>query len=315
MYKGPTGSQYQRNTSATPGPPARSSEASRGNQGTLAGQRKPIDPRGLNSPNPTSNTLPAVQREHRWFLEDSCPELQSPAGVPVWACLRGRFPVSSSPSDMRQVQAIIFDMDGVIVDSESRHERAFLEVVREIGYGDKLQFRFADYIGRSDQVMWVDFVARHKPPQPLEELLARKRQRMVDIIRREQPLFDELPELLEKLAARYALGLASGSERPVVEEVLKIKRLGRWFSAVVTDSDVQRGKPEPDIFLRAAELLKVGPQDCCVIEDSKPGVAASLAAGMQVIAITNTHPARELRHATHIVKTYPEIERLLLERC
>jgi HAD superfamily hydrolase (TIGR01509 family) len=216
---------------------------------------------------------------------------------------------------MRQVQAIIFDMDGVIVDSESRHERAFLEVVREIGYGDKLQFRFADYIGRSDQVMWVDFVARHKPPQPLEELLARKRQRMVDIIRREQPLFDELPELLEKLAARYALGLASGSERPVVEEVLKIKRLGRWFSAVVTDSDVQRGKPEPDIFLRAAELLKVGPQDCCVIEDSKPGVAASLAAGMQVIAITNTHPARELRHATHIVKTYPEIERLLLERC
>jgi HAD superfamily hydrolase (TIGR01509 family) len=213
---------------------------------------------------------------------------------------------------MRQVQAIIFDMDGVIVDSESRHERAFLEVVREIGYADRLDFRFADYIGRSDQVMWVDFVARHKPPQPLEELLARKRQRMVDIIRREQPLFDGLPELLEKVAPRYALGLASGSERPVVEEVLRIKRLGRLFSAVVTDSDVQRGKPEPDIFLRAAELLKFAPQACCVIEDSKPGVAAGLAAGMRVIAITNTHPAEELRHATHVVRTYQEIERLLL---
>ncbi len=214
---------------------------------------------------------------------------------------------------MRQVQAIIFDMDGVIVDSEERHERAFLEVVREIGYGDQLDFRFADYIGRSDQVMWVDFVARHKPPQPIEELLARKRQRMVDIIRREQPLFDGLPELLEKLAVRYALGLASGSERPVVEAVLGIKRLGRFFSAVVTDSDVQRGKPEPDIFLRAAELLKVGPRHCCVIEDSKPGVAASLAAAMQVIAITNTHPAEELGHATKVVETYQEIERLLLD--
>jgi HAD superfamily hydrolase (TIGR01509 family) len=214
---------------------------------------------------------------------------------------------------MQQVRAIIFDMDGVIVDSEERHERAFLEVVREIGYGDRLDFRFADYIGRSDQVMWVDFVARHKPPQSLAELLARKRQRMVDIIRREQPVFDGLPELLEKLAVRYTLGLASGSERPVVEEVLGIKRLGRFFSAVVADSDVARGKPEPDIFLRAADLLKVAPRDCCVVEDSKPGVAASLAAGMQVIAITNTHPAGVLRQATQVVETYQEIERLLLD--
>ena len=81
---------------------------------------------------------------------------------------------------MRQVQAIIFDMDGVIVDSEPRHERAFFEVVREIGYGDKFNLRFADYIGRSDQELWVDFVAKHKPPQPLAELVARKRQRMVE---------------------------------------------------------------------------------------------------------------------------------------
>jgi HAD superfamily hydrolase (TIGR01509 family) len=213
---------------------------------------------------------------------------------------------------MRQVQAVIFDMDGVIVDSEPRHERAFLEVVREIGYGDKLALRFADYIGRSDQELWADFVAKHKPPQPLADLLARKRQRIVDIIRREQPLFDGLPELVEKLASRYALALASGSERPVVEEVLKLKGLGRFFSAVVTSSEVKHGKPAPDIFLRAAKLLKVAPGSCCVIEDSKPGVAAGLAAGMRVIAITNTHLAKELQPATQVVRTYKEIERLLL---
>jgi HAD superfamily hydrolase (TIGR01509 family) len=214
---------------------------------------------------------------------------------------------------MRQVQAIIFDMDGVIVDSESRHERAFLEVVQEIGYSDKLDLRFADYIGRSDQVLWKDFVAQHMPPQTAPELLAMKRRRVVDIIRREQPLFEGLPALVEKLAGRYALGLASGSEREVVEEVLGINRLGRFFSAVVSDADVQHGKPAPDIFLRAAELLKVASRECCVVEDSKPGVAASLAAGMEVIAITNTYPAEELRHATRVVRTYAEIERLLLE--
>ena len=76
---------------------------------------------------------------------------------------------------MKKFSAIIFDMDGVIVDSEERHERAFLNVVREIGYGDRLALRFADYIGRSDQVLWVDFVARHKPPQTVKELLVMKR--------------------------------------------------------------------------------------------------------------------------------------------
>jgi HAD superfamily hydrolase (TIGR01509 family) len=213
---------------------------------------------------------------------------------------------------MRQLQAVIFDMDGVIVDSEARHERAFLDVVQEIGFGDKLALRFADYIGRSDQVLWVDFVARHRPPQTVEQLLVMKRDRMVELIRREQPLFDGLQELVEKLAPHYALGLASGSERQVVQEVLEIEQLGRFFGAVVTDSEIPHGKPAPDIFLRTAELLKVPPEACCVIEDSKPGVAAGLAAGMEVIAITNTHPAEELRHATHVVHSYQEIERLLL---
>ncbi len=207
---------------------------------------------------------------------------------------------------------MIFDMDGVLVDSEPSHERAFLEVVREIGYEDRLALRFADYIGRSDQEFWEDFRARHNPPQSAAHLLARKRERMVEIIRAEQPLFRDAPALVEQLAARYALALASGSERAVVDEVLKLKGLGRFFSVVVTSSEVRNGKPAPDIFLRTAELLKAPPPACCVIEDSKPGITARLAAGMQVIAITNTHPARELRRATHVVGTYAEIEQLLL---
>jgi HAD superfamily hydrolase (TIGR01509 family) len=213
---------------------------------------------------------------------------------------------------MKGFHAVIFDMDGVIVDSEPCHERAYMEVVRELGYGDNHGLQFADYVGRSDDDLWVDFIARHKPAQSFEELLALKTQRVVEIIRRDQPVFDGLPQLVEKLSDRYVLGLASGSERPVVEEVLKLKGLGQLFTAVVTSSEVERGKPAPDVFLRTAELLKAPPQACCVIEDSKPGIAAGLAAGMQVIAITNTHPAAELRHATHVVQTYSEMERLLL---
>jgi len=148
----------------------------------------------------------------------------------------------------------------------------------------------------------------------MEELLARKTQRVVEIIEREQPLFAGLPELVGKLAGRYTLALASGSDRPVVEAVLRLDGLGRFFSAVVSAPDVKHGKPAPDIFLRAAELLKVAPHECCVIEDSKTGVTAGVAAGMQVIAITNTYRAHELAHATRVVATYGEIEQLLLPR-
>jgi HAD superfamily hydrolase (TIGR01509 family) len=213
---------------------------------------------------------------------------------------------------MSSCRAIIFDMDGVIVDSEPRHESAFLEVVREIGHGDQLKLDFADYVGRSDHELWLDFIAKHQPRQSLEELLEMKRGRILAIIEREEPLYEGLPALVETLAGRYVLGVASGSDRIVVEAVLALKSLRRFFRAVVTASEVAKGKPEPDIFLRTASLLGVAPQECWVIEDSKPGISAGLAAGMRVIAITNTHPAEELSRAHHVVKTYGELERLLV---
>ena len=221
---------------------------------------------------------------------------------------------SETVTQSKEIKAVIFDMDGVIVDSEPRHERAFLEVVREIGYGDNHGIRFSDWIGRTDHELWLDFIARHKPAQPLADLLARKRNRVLEIIRRDRPLFNGLSPLVEKLSHKYPLALASGSELAVVQEVLKLDGLARFFPIVVTGSEVKRGKPAPDIFLRTAELLSIEPKNCAVIEDSKPGVAAGLAAGMTVIAITNTHPADELTKATHVVKTYAEIGKLLLSK-
>ena len=213
---------------------------------------------------------------------------------------------------MTDAQAIIFDMDGVIVDSEPRHERAFLQVLTDLGYSHNHGLEFQKYIGRSDRDIWIDFVARHQPAHSLEALLAMKRKRVLEILRREEPLFAGLPELVEKLSANYRLAVASGSEPEVVDAVLRFKTLRRFFSVVTTASEVKHGKPAPDIFLHAARLLGVDPRACWVIEDSKPGVAAGLAAGMRVIAITNTHPAEELAGATRTVETYSEIEAILL---
>ena len=210
------------------------------------------------------------------------------------------------------LKAIIFDMDGVIVDSEPWHEHAFREVFHELGYGETHGIHFPDYFGRSDRTLWVDFVAKHKPPQTLEELAAMKQGRTVKLLRDKQPIYAGLPELLEKCAARYRLGVASGSTHPVIKEVLALKNLRRFFSTVVSSDDVQHGKPAPDIFLRAAELLEVDHTECCVIEDSRAGVEAARAAGMNVIAITNSLPADKLVRATRVVSNYSEIEALLL---
>jgi HAD superfamily hydrolase (TIGR01509 family) len=211
-----------------------------------------------------------------------------------------------------QFAAIIFDMDGVIVDSEPRHERAFREVFKEMGYGETHGMDFPLYYGRSDRALWIDFIEKHQPAWSLEELAEWKQRRFLEIIRQEQPIFADLPELLEDLAPKYQLAVASGSFHPVIDEVLGMKKLRRFFPVVVSVQDVPRGKPAPDVFLRAAELLKVDPGHCCVIEDAAAGVEAALSAGMQVIGITNSLSAEKLARATHVVQSYAEIRRLLL---
>ena len=205
-------------------------------------------------------------------------------------------------------------MDGVIVDSEPLHERAYREIFREMGYGDAHGIHFPDYYGKTDRALWIDFIARHRPRQSIDELLAWKQKRLIDLLRDEEPVFEELPDLVEKLAARYPLAIASGSAHPVIDEVLAIRQLRRFFSVLVSSTDVPQGKPAPDIFLRAAALLEVPPACCVVVEDSIAGVEGALAAGMRVVAIANTVSPDQLAHATKVVRTYEEIEKLLLPK-
>ncbi|HEY6169758.1 MAG TPA: HAD family phosphatase, partial [Verrucomicrobiae bacterium] len=159
-----------------------------------------------------------------------------------------------------------------------------------------------------------DFIARHRPPQSLAELLARKERHFDALLRTEEPIFSGLEELLEKAAQRFLLGLASGSRHPTINSVLALRNLRRHFRAIVSSEDVPRGKPAPDIFLRTAQLLGAEPARCCVVEDSAAGVVAARAAGMTVIAITNSLPAEKLAHAHHVVATPAEIERLIFKR-
>jgi HAD superfamily hydrolase (TIGR01509 family) len=210
-----------------------------------------------------------------------------------------------------ELKGVIFDMDGVIVNSEPLHEKAFREVFAQIGLADRHGIDFSNYFGRSDKVLWVDFIAKHNPPHSFEELAGWKQSRFIELLRREQPIYPLLPELVQELAGRFPLAVASGSLHATINEVLAIKDLRRFFSAVASSEDVSRSKPAPDVFLHAASLLGLPPESCCVIEDSEAGVEAGRAAGMTVIAITNSLGRDRLQRAHHIVTSYTEIPSLL----
>ena len=212
---------------------------------------------------------------------------------------------------MIKPDAIIFDLDGVIIDSEPLHEKAFHDVWREMGYIENHGIDFANYYGRSDRAVWIDFIRKHSPDQSIEELSEWKQAKYLDVIRITEPIFPSVPQLVEKLHSGYALAVASGSVKTVIGEVLKLKGMHRFFSATVSAEEVANPKPAPDVFLEAAKRINVSPDRCCVIEDSTFGVAAAKAAGMRCIAITNTFPRAKLGLADHVVDAYGEIADLL----
>jgi len=210
---------------------------------------------------------------------------------------------------MSRFDAVIFDMDGVIVNSEPVHEVAFLEIWQEMGYGETHGIRFPDFLGKSDRAVWETFIDKHRPTQSIEELTVLKEDRLIQLLRDKQPIFDGIPTLVRRLAKHLPLAHASGSVHRIINEVLAMRDLRRYFCCTASSEDVANSKPEPDVFLLAAERLNVKPASCCVIEDTVAGVIAGKAAGMTVMGITNTFKSEALGQAgaDHVYQSYSAI--------
>jgi beta-phosphoglucomutase len=212
---------------------------------------------------------------------------------------------------MKQFRAIIFDLDGVIVDSEPYHNKAWEDLFDEIGLKQNLKLAITDYYGKSDRVFLRDLLDTHDLPHELEELNERKLQHLLRYLRQHRPIFSELHHLVPELAARHPLAIASLSPHRVIDVVLEISGLRPHFTVIVGAEDIRQPKPDPEIYFTAARNLGVAPADCCVIEDSPVGVAAGKAAGMTVIGLTTGQPAANLKAADFIAQNYDEVRRWL----
>ena len=211
------------------------------------------------------------------------------------------------------IKAIIFDMDGVIVDSEPLHKESFLQIWKELGYENNHGIHFPDFYGTSDRTVWKAFIDKHQPKMHIDELILLRKQRLIKLLRDKKPIFDGVLPLIQHLASYCPIGLATGSVHHIIDEILKMDELRQYFRCIISSEDVSMPKPSPDIFLLASKKLNVEPKYCCVIEDTINGIKAGKAAGMIVIAITNTFSIDQLYKsgADLVCQSYTEISKNL----
>ena len=188
------------------------------------------------------------------------------------------------------IEAVIFDLDGVLIQTEE-----IWDEVRE-AYADE---HGASYDAEAQRAMmgmssleWSLFMHEELGiPEDPPDISAEVVRRMEARYRERLPLIDGAEDAVRRLGARWPLGLASSSNRPLIDTVLERSGLAPLFRATVSSEEVERGKPAPDVYVECARRLGVEPTACAAIEDSHSGIRAAKAAGMRVVAIPNpTYP-------------------------
>jgi HAD superfamily hydrolase (TIGR01509 family) len=186
------------------------------------------------------------------------------------------------------IDAVVFDLDGVILDSEQLWDEVREQLARERGgrWSDRAQ---RDMMGMSS-AEWSqymhDVVGLVEPPEEINREVVR---RLLERYTERLPLIDGAVEAVRRLAARWPLGLASSSNREIIDHALEVAGLAPLFAVSLSSEEVARGKPAPDVYLETALRLGVDATRCAAIEDSANGLRAARAAGMRVVAIPNRH--------------------------
>ena len=214
-----------------------------------------------------------------------------------------------------RIRAVVFDLDGVLVDSEQVWDAARRRLTEDSG-GRWSESATQDMMGMSS-IEWYRYMYEELGVKmPPEEISAAVVERMERLYREHLPLIPGAREAVERVAARWPLGLASSANRPVIEVVLELSGLGGFFETTVSSEEVARGKPAPDVYLEAARRLRVDPAFCAAVEDSSNGILSAHAAGMRVVAIPNrTFPPSEeaLKAADAAIPSLQELHREIID--
>jgi beta-phosphoglucomutase len=204
------------------------------------------------------------------------------------------------------IQAVIWDLDGVIIDSAGEHRRAWQRLARETGVTFTDADFWATFGKRNDGI--IPLFWKNVSPEQLQALANRKELYFRAYVREAAAPLPGSIELMRGLhEAGFPQALASSTPIENIELIKKLLHLDRYLTAFVSGETVARGKPAPDIFLKAAEELHMPPPVCLVIEDAVAGVQAALAAGMRCIAVAGNRDLPGLRAADLVVRDLTEV--------
>jgi len=212
--------------------------------------------------------------------------------------------------------AIAFDMDGVLINSQPLHYEIDIAVLKACNYPATLD-TVTPYTGQSNPDRWPKYKQTLSLPQSVDQLIAMQTKYQTEIFTSSGlPPIEGIPALLQYLNAQnIPCAVASSSSQELINLVLTKCQIGQYFTHLVSGEDVKHGKPAPDIYLKAAKVLGLPPQNCIAIEDSPIGMQAAKSAGFTCIGYKNpsTH-GQDFTHADYVIDHFNQCQDIIARR-
>ncbi len=212
---------------------------------------------------------------------------------------------------MNDIKAIIFDMDGVIIDSEPLYYQIQKGFFKDLGFTVSKE-EYDTFIGAGMQLMWEKLHSKHNLPYTVEQLIIMNNDLIYTTFNNSDSLrategFNSFLTSIKEMGIKTAV--ASSTSKKIINVILTRLKVIHKFDVIISSEEVLQGKPEPDIFLKAANKLNLKPANCVVIEDSNNGVKASGKAGMKCIGFSNMNSGnQDLSSANIVVNSFADID-------
>jgi beta-phosphoglucomutase family hydrolase len=206
------------------------------------------------------------------------------------------------------IEAVIFDMDGVIINSIPTHFLAWQYILNECGVDVDINY-IKNTAGHTSLKTAKIYKEKFGLDQNITYLSNAKIEKYNTLLEKSIELFPEFLPLLEDLKSNnIPISIATSEDLNTTNKIINKFNIKKYFSHITTNDMVEYGKPHPEIYLKSAQLLNVKPENCIAIEDSQPGVQAAKSAGMYCIAVLTTTDEEKLKNADLIVKNLSEID-------